>query len=354
MLAGSQIASGRTLSEIMADGPMGAATGALSLAAAGVIILLVARVVFVLVREMLLWSSRLYTLSETEITSRTGILHRTDVRIPTRNIQHVVVDRTLSERIFGLGTVCITTAGSQGIDLAWVSIDRPLEYEKVIRQVMDKAIPTPTYLEDNTSRSKPIIIGLVGGIGAGKSTVAGILEELGFYRIDSDREARAALDREDVRMQLVRWWGKGILNEQGTVDRKAVAEIVFKDPTQRSRLEELVHPIVKSSRAAMIDRARDDGRRGVVLDAPLLFEAGSDKECDAVFFIEAPVQARMARVASRGWNQEELLRREAVQLSLEEKKSRATVTILNNGDVPSLRERIRTVLTQNLGVKLDT
>jgi len=353
MLTGTDAASGRTLSEIMADGPMGAAAGALSLAAAGVIVILAVRVVFVLVREMLLWSSRLYTLDEKEITSRTGIFHRTDVRIPTRNIQHVVVDRTLAERLFGLGTICITTAGSQGIDMAWVTIDRPQAYEKVIRGVMDKAIAIPTYLEDNAARMKPIVIGLVGGIGAGKSTVAGILEELGFYRIDSDREARAALDREEVRAQLVRWWGKGILNAQGTVDRKAVAEIVFKEPTQRSRLEELVHPIVKSSRAAMIDRARDDGRRGVVLDAPLLFEAGSDKECDAVFFIEAPEQARMARVASRGWNQEELLRREAAQLSLEEKKARATITILNDGDVQSLRERIHAVLTQNLGVKLD-
>lgn len=177
------------------------------------------------------------------------------------------------------------------------------------------------------------VIGLAGGIGAGKSAVARVTAELGCAVSDSDALAREALEREDVRTQLVSWWGEGVIGTDGKVDRGAVARIVFGDDEQRLRLEGLVHPLVRVSRGEAIARARDAGARAFVIDAPLLFEAGLDAECDVVVFVDAPRELRLARVREhRGWDEAELDRREAAQLAVEEKRRRADVVVLNDGD----------------------
>ncbi len=177
------------------------------------------------------------------------------------------------------------------------------------------------------------VIGLAGGIGAGKSAVARVMAELGCVVSDSDALARAALERDDVRAQLVSWWGEGVISTDGKVDRGAVSRIVFGDDEQRLRLEALVHPLVRVSRGEAIARARDAGARAFVIDAPLLFEAGLDAECDVVVFVDAPREVRLARVREhRGWDEAELDRREAAQLAVEEKRRRADVVVLNDGD----------------------
>lgn len=308
----------------------------------GIIILLIVRAVWVIVREMLLWSSRVYTLNAKQISSHSGILRRVTVGVPVRNIQTIVVDRTAGERLLGLGTICITSAGSQGVDVAWVSIARPHERAATIRSFMDASRPMPVWLTDDpNTRARPLVLGLVGGVGAGKSTVAGILGEMGFLMIDADRDARSALDRPEVRKQLVKWWGEKVLLPDGKVDRKAVASIIFGDPTQRTRLEELVHPIVKATRGSMIERAAAEGAVGVAVDAPLLFEAASDKECDAVLFVDAPLEQRLTRVKSRGWDEKELVRRENAQMPLDEKRRRSAAVVVNDANIDTLRERVR-------------
>lgn len=192
--------------------------------------------------------------------------------------------------------------------------------------------------------SRPIVIGLVGGIGAGKSEVARILGELGCVVSDSDAQARAALDEPHVRDQLIAWWGKDILAPDGRVDRAAVAKLVFDKPRERQRLEGLIHPRVRAARRDAHDRAEQTGAPAVVIDAPLLFEADVDRECDAVIFVEAPVGQRRARVrASRGWDDTELERRESAQLSLEEKRTRSDYVVLNDSDLTALRDRVKEV-----------
>jgi dephospho-CoA kinase len=169
--------------------------------------------------------------------------------------------------------------------------------------------------------------------------------------IDSDRESRKALERPEVIAALVGWWGAGILLSDGKVDRQKVSTIVFSNANERLRLEGLIHPLVRADRATVIQGARDAGKVAVVLDAPLLFEAGSDSICDAVFFVDAPLEQRQERVKMRGWSVEELARRESSQLPLDEKRRRSTHVIVNLGTLEELDaatdQALRQVLKPN-------
>lgn len=185
--------------------------------------------------------------------------------------------------------------------------------------------------ETGDERSMPfVVIGVAGGIGSGKSEVAAAFGRLGFVVLDSDTRAKAELDEPEVRDRLVKWWGEGILGQGGNVDRRRVADIVFADEGQRRRLEGLVHPRLRAGRERAIEEARRAGRPGAVIDAPLLFEAGVDRECDALVFVEASRETRFDRVRrSRGWSIEELGRREGAQMGLEEKRRRCGWVIVN-------------------------
>ena len=195
--------------------------------------------------------------------------------------------------------------------------------------------------------SGPAIIGLAGGIGAGKSTVARVFEDLGCVVIDSDALSREALGRDDVRETLRRWWGEEVFGADGRVDRGAVARIVFSDDKERRRLEGLIHPLIERVRAQRIEDARNAGVRAVIVDAPLLFEAGLEKEMDAVVFVECPFSERLERVkSSRGWNEKELILREKAQLGVEQKRQRSDYEVVNMGGVDDLRHQISQILTR--------
>jgi dephospho-CoA kinase len=300
--------------------------------------LMVAAAAGELAYQTLTWWSRTYSLGDRVLTSTWGILRRTSVSVPLTNVQQVVLDRTLAERIFGLGTICVTTAGSQTVDLAWVAIAHSHRRLEQVKNAVERARGLSPHVP---------VIGLAGGIGSGKSEVARILGDHNLLVIDADREAKEALDRPEVLGQLVQWWGKRVVDDTGRVDRKAVADIVFRDEGERRRLEALVHPIVRANRKSVIERAMREGLAGVVIDAPLLFESGSDADCDYIIFIDAPPAQRLARVkASRGWSAEEMHRRENAQIPLQEKRRRADIVIVNDADREALRERVREALGQ--------
>lgn len=188
------------------------------------------------------------------------------------------------------------------------------------------------------------VIGLCGGIGAGKSAVAEILAELGCVVSDSDREAAEVLAEPDVVETLRSWWGDDVLDSNGRPNRAAVAGRVFGDPEERARLERLVHPRIHARRAARFASVPPD-TVALVIDAPLLFEAGLDRECDAVLFVEATRESRLERVRTgRGWSESELARREAAQLPPEEKRERAGRIVRNDGDRTMLFEEVKSVL----------
>ncbi len=323
----------------------------------------------------LLWQGvvvacRRYVITDRFVLRVAGVFARGAASLPVERVQHVVWHRTLLERLTGTGTIGFATAGTGGVEVAWVTVARPIERVEEVRRVIeqgkaggDRAGEMPTPLGQGggeTNRTgpigtgsrgavEPVVIGLAGGIGAGKSEVARAFAELGCVVADSDKAAREALDREEVREQLVAWWGEEILGNEGRVDRKKVAKIVFADPAERERLEGLVHPIIRQGRQALIAEARAAGAPAVVLDAPLVFEARLDAECDAVVFVEASREIRLARVReTRGWDEAELARREKVQLPLDEKADRSDYCIVNDADASHLRVEVRRILDQIL------
>ncbi len=196
---------------------------------------------------------------------------------------------------------------------------------------------------------KPVI-GLAGGIGSGKTTVARLLREAGAAVVDSDELNLAQLHHPDVRRELQSWWGNSILDGSGELDRKRIAEIIFRDPNDRRRLERLVHPRIARERERLIERHQCDPQvRAIVLDTPLLVESNLDERCDAVIFVEADEEVRRRRVVERrGWSTEEWARREKSQNALDKKKSRADYVVVNNSsdlaqlraDVHALFERV--------------
>lgn len=184
------------------------------------------------------------------------------------------------------------------------------------------------------------VIGLVGGIGSGKSSVAGILRELGCVISDSDEVAHECLREPSVVSLLVDRWGDRVLAVDGGPDRSVIARIVFADESERAWLESLLHPMINLRRRSNLESIEDDAS-GFVIDAPLLFEAGIESECDGIFFIDTPLNQRLERVTtSRGWSEEDLAAREARQMSLDEKRARATDVIPNDGSLEELRNHV--------------
>lgn len=187
-----------------------------------------------------------------------------------------------------------------------------------------------TMTGDPTRRKE--IIGLVGGIGAGKSTVAERFRQLGASVIDADRAGHEALLDPAVIPELTAEFGPGILDGAGQVDRTKLADVVFADPARRKKLEAIVHP-------RMMEMFQDQIRKGldnpavplVVLDAAILFETGWNDACDRIVYVDAPRSVRLERLrATRGWSEAELARRESSQWPVERKKERAD-EIIDNG-----------------------
>lgn len=194
------------------------------------------------------------------------------------------------------------------------------------------------------------VIGLCGGIGSGKSAVARVLEDLGCVVTRSDADARAVLQESDVRDTLVDWWGERVLDADGRVDRAAVASIVFADPDERRRLESLVHPRVEARRRATWAAAQATRKGAIpafVIDAPLLFEADLARLCDSIIFVDTDLETRMARVREhRGWDEEELNRREKNQWPLESKRDKSDHVVVNNADFDALERLVSAVFTR--------
>jgi dephospho-CoA kinase len=197
------------------------------------------------------------------------------------------------------------------------------------------------------NRPKPVI-GLTGGIGSGKSTIARLFASQGCGVIDSDVLAHEALQSAEVRGALREWLGEGVFNSDGSVNRRAVGGVVFKDSGKLERLNGLIHPRVAEMREKrMREYLAEERVRAIVWDTPLLVEAGLYRECDAVVFIKVPWEQRLERVKQkRGWTVEELERREKLQFPLDKKAQVADYCIDNSGDEASSLRQVQRVLSQ--------
>lgn len=189
------------------------------------------------------------------------------------------------------------------------------------------------------------VIGLAGGIGSGKSAAAQLLADLGCVVSDSDAAARAALRDVKIKQRIVQEWGRDVLDQSGEIDRSKLAAIVFANPESRRKLEQITHPWIEARRLEVFAQAPPNAK-ALIIDAPLLFEAGLDKKCDAVIFVDAPVELRQKRVTeSRGWDAVELAKREHSQLPLDEKHRRADYVVQNNGDLSNLKAQVGRILS---------
>jgi len=194
------------------------------------------------------------------------------------------------------------------------------------------------------------VIGLTGGIGSGKSTVARLFAERGVPIIDADELARQATrPGEPALLEIAAAW-PGVVGPDGVLDRRRLAGAVFGDPVARARLEAILHPRIGAlSNARFADLARQ-GRPLALYEAALLVETGRYKELDGLIVVDAPEAVRVARVVARdGSSPADVRARIAAQLPMEEKRRVATHVADNGGDLQALRARVDTLLGQ-LGV----
>jgi len=184
----------------------------------------------------------------------------------------------------------------------------------------------------------PLIIGLTGSIGSGKSTVSALLRELGAVVLDADAYAREAA--EALQPEICGLFPEAC--EAGWLDRRKLGQVVFADLEAKRRLEALIHPYVRRRMLEDTQRALEAGDRVIVHDIPLLFEAGREGDFSGVLVVAAPGELRLQRVMSRsGLSREEVLARDANQMPQDEKILRATWVIWNDGDLATLRERVK-------------
>lgn len=180
------------------------------------------------------------------------------------------------------------------------------------------------------------VIGLTGGMGAGKSVVSGILRSLGHSVYDADSAAKSLYDRDDDLFEAVRSrFGDGILMPDGRLDRVALAHVVFADSSALNDLNALVHPAVARDFAGWRDGLGGKGVRLVFREAAILFESGSHRGCDAVWGVQAPDGLRVQRVRDRsGLSEAEVRQRMARQWSQEDVMAACDAVIVNDGLEP--------------------
>jgi dephospho-CoA kinase len=179
------------------------------------------------------------------------------------------------------------------------------------------------------------IIGLLGGVASGKSLVAKQLAALGACVLDADRAGHEVLRLPQIETAARQRWGDKVFAPDGHIDRSRLAKIVFAPPPtgprERQYLEQLTHPDIGRLVAEQAERMAACGTKVAVLDAPLILEAGWDRLCEKLVFVDAPRESRRARAMARGWTEEEFAGREGVQESLDSKRNRADVIIDNSG-----------------------
>ncbi len=194
-----------------------------------------------------------------------------------------------------------------------------------------------------------IVAGLTGGIATGKSTVAAIFEEAGARLIDADRIAREVVRKgSSAYRDIVAHFGMDVLLGDGEIDRRRLAAIVFNDPAAQRTLEDIVHPQVRREVDRRVDLIRRQAPEAlVILDIPLLFEAGMQGGVDAVILVYAPERLQLERLMARdGLTELEALARIRAQMPIESKKALATRVIDNSGSREQTREQTLKIYRQ--------
>jgi len=193
---------------------------------------------------------------------------------------------------------------------------------------------------------KPII-GILGGVGSGKSTVAAEFAKLGCKIIDADRIAHELLERKDVKEKVVSVFGKSILDSAGEIDHKKLGDIVFANGGKLSALNKIIHPLVLGRAEQLIEQhSRQNQVKAIVLDMPLLVEVGWAERCDKVVFVDCRRELRVDRAKKIGIiSKNQLKIRENFQISLDKKAAIADNAIDNNSGFSGLAKQVAEIFS---------
>ncbi len=187
---------------------------------------------------------------------------------------------------------------------------------------------------------KPVI-GILGGIGSGKSTVAAEFAKLGCKVIDADEIAHELLNEPSVKEKLLDIFGQDILDSSDKIDRKKLAEIVFTDKKKIASLNSIIHPLVLQRTQELIENYKSQNQvKAIVLDMPLLVEVGWSKRCDKLIFVNCEQKLRLERAKKLGFGENHVKIRENFQISLDNKASLADNTIENNSDLSAIANQV--------------
>jgi dephospho-CoA kinase len=185
------------------------------------------------------------------------------------------------------------------------------------------------------------VIGLTGGIGCGKSLAAQYFAELGALVVDADQLARAAIDRgSDGFDEVVTMFGDGILKD-GNIDRRALGDLIFKDPAAKKQLENIVHPFVRREFEKVVASLKGD--QVLVYEIPLLVETKGHEKFDVVITVESEMENRIARLRGRGMHISEIEGRIAAQATREQRIEVADFLIENDGSEDELLRQVENI-----------
>jgi dephospho-CoA kinase len=201
---------------------------------------------------------------------------------------------------------------------------------------------------------KKPVIGILGGMCAGKSTAAGVLAKLGCAVIDADEIVHKLLDEKAIRQKIVRMFGKEVLDDEGKISRAELANRVFGDPGKLAKLTSILHPLVFAEVERLIARHNSEPAvKAIVLDMPLLMEVGWEKKCDSLIFVDCNAPLRLERARKTGFFDVDKLKvRENLQISLDKKKRIADNVVNNNSDLSGLSKQIANIFTSIMDKRL--
>ncbi|MBN1456742.1 MAG: dephospho-CoA kinase [Sedimentisphaerales bacterium] len=194
---------------------------------------------------------------------------------------------------------------------------------------------------------KKKIIGLLGGIGSGKSTAATELKKLGCGIIDADKIVHELLEKDEIIKQLADAFGETILTQDGRVDKVSLANIAFDSQKNLNKLNSIIHPDVFIKIRALIEHFNNSSQvKAIVLDVPLLLETGNQIPTDIMIFVDCNDRVRVERALKKGlFNKKHLKKRENFQISLDKKAKIADYILDNNSGLEALAEQIARIFT---------
>ncbi len=196
-------------------------------------------------------------------------------------------------------------------------------------------------------------VGLTGGIGSGKSSVARLLTDRGAFVIDGDRVAREVVEPGmPILAEIVREFGPGMLTPDGSLDRAGLAAVVFPDPDRLAALNRIMHPVIAARVAELTELAHRRGDRLVIHDMPLIVERGGEAEYDLLIVVTAPEEVRVARLVRRGLDEADARARIARQAPEWRLVAAADLVVRNDGDEDALAAEVSRVW-EAIGLRAD-